>query len=119
MTLGERIKEVRKTVGLTQSEFGEKIGIKGNTVTNYEADRREPQEVTLKAICDKFGIRYKWLKYGDGKMTAEVGNDVLSIINQILSSEDETTKQVFRAFANFDERDWQTIKKMIDNLQKK
>lgn len=119
MTLGERIKEVRKTVGLTQSEFGEKIGIKGNTVTNYEADRREPQEVTLKAICDKFGISYQWLKNGDGKMTAEVGNDVLSIINQILSSEDETTKQVFRAFANFDERDWQTVKKMIDNLQKK
>ena len=119
MTLGERIKEVRKTVGLTQSEFGEKIGIKGNTVTNYEADRREPQEVTLKAICDKFGISYKWLNYGNGKMTAEVGNDVLSIINQILSAEDETTKQVFRAFANFDERDWQTIKKMIDNLQKK
>lgn len=119
MTLGERIKEVRKTVGLTQLEFGEKIGIKGNTVTNYEADRREPQEVTLKAICDKFGINYEWLKYGKGEMVSEVDDDVLTLINKILSTEDETAKQVFRAFANFDERDWQTIKKMIDGLQKK
>lgn len=119
MTLGERIKEVRKTVGLTQLEFGERIGIKGNTVTNYEADRREPQEVTLKAICDKFGINYEWLKYGKGEMISEVDDDVLTLINKILSAEDETARQVFRAFANFDERDWQTIKKMIDNLQKK
>lgn len=119
MSLSERIKMVRKTINLTQTEFGDRIGIAQNTIAAYEAGRREPQEVTLKAICDKFGISYKWLKYGEGEMTAEVDNDVLSIINQILSAEDETTKQVFRAFANFDERDWQTIKKMIDNLQKK
>lgn len=119
MTLGERIKTVRKTVNLTQTEFGEKIGIKGNTVTNYEADRREPQEVVIKAICDKFKVSYEWLKYGKGEMTAEVDDDMLKLINQILSTEDETTRQVFKAFANFDERDWQTIKKMIDNLQRK
>ena len=119
MTLGERIKEVRKTVGLTQVEFGEKIGIKGNTVTSYETNVRVPQEVTLKAICDKFGMNYEWLKYCEGEMISEVDDDVLTLINKILSAEDETAKQVFRAFANFDERDWQTVKKMIDNLQKK
>lgn len=32
----ERIKYIRKEVGLTQVEFGEKIGVKGNTVTGYE-----------------------------------------------------------------------------------
>lgn len=119
MTIGERIKTVRKTVNLTQVEFGEKIGIKGNTVTNYEADRREPQEVTLKAICDKFGVSYEWLKYGKGEMVAKVDDDILKLINQILSAEDENARQVFKAFANFDESDWQTIKKMIDNLQRK
>lgn len=119
MTIGERIKCIRKKINLTQTEFGDRIGIAQNTIAAYEAGRREPQEVTLKAICDKFGISYEWLKYGKGEMIAKVDDDILKLINQILSTEDETTRQVFRAFANFDERDWQTIKKMIDNLQKK
>ena len=34
-----RIKQIRKEKGLTQVEFGEKIGVKGNTVTNYETNR--------------------------------------------------------------------------------
>lgn len=72
MTLGERIKTVRKSVKLTQVEFGEKIGIKGNTVTNYESNVRVPQEVTLKAICDKFGISYEWLKYGEGEISVDI-----------------------------------------------
>ena len=119
MTLGERIKAVRKSVNLTQSELGDRIGVKGNTITNYEADRREPQEVTLKAICDKFGISYDWLRFEKGEMLAKVDDDILQAINRILSTEDEATRQVFRAFANFDARDWQTIEKMIDNLRKK
>lgn len=118
MTLGERIKTVRKQLNLTQTEFGNKIGIKGNTVTNYEADRREPQEVVLKAICDKFGVNYDWLKYGKGEMVGGVDDDVLKLIDTMLSAESETTKLIFKTFANFDERDWQTVKKMIDNIRK-
>ena len=32
MTQGERVREVRKTLGLTLEKFGEKIGMKKNSV---------------------------------------------------------------------------------------
>lgn len=40
LDLKNRIKQIRKEKGLTQVEFGEKIGVKGNTVTNYETGLR-------------------------------------------------------------------------------
>ena len=37
--MNERIKEVRKALGLTQQKFGERIGVKGNTIAQYELGR--------------------------------------------------------------------------------
>ncbi len=36
MNIGERIKKLRKHLDLTQQKFGERLGIKGNTVAQYE-----------------------------------------------------------------------------------
>ena len=42
MELKDRITEIRKSYRLTQKEFGEKIGVAANTVTNYESGNRIP-----------------------------------------------------------------------------
>ena len=40
--MNERIKEVRKSLGLTQQEFADRIGVKRNTVATYEGGRNIP-----------------------------------------------------------------------------
>ena len=72
MTIGERIREVRKKVGITQDDFSKKIGAARNTITNYEIGSREPMEVTIKAICREFNVNYEWLKEGIGEMFCDV-----------------------------------------------
>ena len=42
-----RIKIVRTTIGLTQTEFGARIGVKGNTVTGYETGIRNPSDAVI------------------------------------------------------------------------
>ena len=42
-----RIKAVRKSASLTQVQFGEKIGVKGNTVTGYETGLRTPTDAVV------------------------------------------------------------------------
>lgn len=61
-----RIKYVRKKIAgnLTQSEFGERIGVKGNTVTGYETGIRVPTNAIITSICREFNIREEWLRYG-------------------------------------------------------
>ena len=48
--MNNRIKELRKTVKLTQIEFGSRIGVKGNTVTGYENGLRSPSDAVIMCI---------------------------------------------------------------------
>ncbi len=68
MTLGERIKKVRRSLDLTQQEFGEKIGSTQNAIGNYETGHRNPSSSVINNICKTFDISEKWLRTGEGEM---------------------------------------------------
>ena len=61
MTQGERIREVRKTLGLTLEKFGEKIGMKKNSVSQIENGKNSVTEQVVKSICREFNVDYIWL----------------------------------------------------------
>lgn len=64
----KRIGQLRKSLGLTQKQFGEKIGVQRGTVTNYELGRNIPTETVRLMICKVYGVRRKWLETGEGEM---------------------------------------------------
>ena len=64
----ERIKLLRKHLGLTQAEFGARIGVKGNTVTGYENCLRVPSDAVIISICREFGVPPEWLTLGVGEI---------------------------------------------------
>ena len=64
--IGKRIKKLRKDRNLTQTEFGEKIGVKGNTVTGYENGTRRPSDSVINYICLIFHVDQTWLRTGEG-----------------------------------------------------
>lgn len=50
--IGNIIKILRTEAGLTQAEFGKRIGVSKQAISNYESDIRRPTYETLEAICD-------------------------------------------------------------------
>lgn len=68
--IGERIKDVRKAVKLTQTQFAEKLGTVQNTITGYETGRREPSNQVIALICREFRVNEVWLRTGEGEMFA-------------------------------------------------
>lgn len=56
-----RLKELRLKKGLTQTELGEKVGVKQNTFTNWENGKREPSFENLVKLADFFGVSLDWL----------------------------------------------------------
>lgn len=68
MVLGERLKRLRKELGLTQSAFAERIGSVQNTVTGYESGRRNPSAPVVSLICREFNVNEHWLRTGEGEM---------------------------------------------------
>lgn len=64
--LKDRIKTLRKSLKLTQEEFGEKIGVARNSVASYEIGRRMPTNAVINSICREFGVNEVWLRTGEG-----------------------------------------------------
>jgi repressor LexA len=66
--LGERLKLLRKHLGLTQLEFARRIGIGEKTLRNYESGKFAPKESVLKTIEQTFSVNPSWLMEGKGEM---------------------------------------------------
>lgn len=57
----ERLKELRLKKGLTQTELGEKVGVKQNIFTNWENGKREPSFENLIKLADLLEVSLDWL----------------------------------------------------------
>jgi transcriptional regulator with XRE-family HTH domain len=80
--INERVKELRKDLGLTQEEFAKKIGIKGGSLSMIELGRSPVTEQNILLICALSQIKpyqsvsESWLRSGEGKMFVDhVGNN--------------------------------------------
>lgn len=62
--MDKRIKELRKALGLTQQEFSDKIGVKRNTIAQYESGRNAPIDAVITLICREFNVSEQWLRNG-------------------------------------------------------
>ena len=58
-TIGQKIKEIRIKLKLTQSEFATILGYNYKIVSNWENGRNTPTTHTLKKIHEIFGIEYE------------------------------------------------------------
>ena len=61
MKFSERLKELRKSNGYTQEHLAKKIGITPGAIGLYEQDRREPDNDTLIALSEVFGVSVDYL----------------------------------------------------------
>lgn len=115
-----RIKQLRKTLGYTQNEFGEKLGLAPNTITNYETGRREPSNQIIISICREFNVNENWLRTGEGEMFNKLSKSELAarVVGEALGTDDEFMKNVFIALGELTPNEWQVIKKFVDNIKK-
>ena len=113
--MNERIKQLRKVLNMTQQTFADKIGIKRNTMAQYEIGRNIPIDAVITSICREFNVNEEWLRNGEGEMFVEIPRDdqIASFIGDILKSEDDSFKKRFIAMLKaLDESDWEVLEKM-------
>ena len=73
--IGERIRTFRKSIKLTQIEFGHKIGIVQGHLTGIETGKKTVTAKTVKVICGVYGISERWLRTGESEMLLNAAND--------------------------------------------
>ena len=70
----EHLKKLRESLGLTQADFGESVGVAKSTYNNYETGIREPKSDFWIAVAQKYGVTIDYLMgfSDDPKMTSEI-----------------------------------------------
>ena len=112
--MNERIKQLRKTLGLTQQEFAERIGITRNAVANYETGRNEPIGSVLNLIYNEYNVNPDWLRNGSGEMFIEpatfsldeyaqankLNKNEIYIIRGFMELNPDTRQAIYNVFSN-------------------
>lgn len=114
-----RIRELRKELGLTQAEFGERLGIKANTVGNYETGLRVPSDAIIFSICREFDVNEEWLRTGSGDMfiVKTRSQEIVDFMSELMNDPDDSFKRRFiESVAQLSEDEWKVIEQIIDRL---
>ena len=78
--MNERIKILRKSLGLTQQNFAIRIGMKQNSIALIESGRNTSDQ-TILSICREFNVNEEWLRTGKGEMFNSNDNPLLEEIS--------------------------------------
>lgn len=107
MTQGERVKEARKSLGLTLEKFGERLGVRKNAISAIENGRNSLSDQMLKSISREYGVSEQWLLDGTGDMFLNKdassldayirSNDVSPLEAEILSAYFDLDPEIRRA----------------------
>ncbi|MBN1155137.1 helix-turn-helix transcriptional regulator [candidate division KSB1 bacterium] len=64
--IGRRLREVREQNGLSQTDFGKRLGIKYQHVSKYERGESVPTWENLIKLIEQFDVNINWLLKGTG-----------------------------------------------------
>lgn len=114
MTQGERIKDVRNSLGLTLEKFGEKLGVTKTAISRIEKGERSLTEQMTKSICREFSVDYMWLTTGEGEMFVESDDDFFERIDRIMAGENESRKNMIKTLLYASDADVEAFDRLVD-----
>lgn len=115
----ERLKELRKTLNLTQQEFADKIGVKRNTIAQYESGRNAPIDAVITLICRTYGVDETWLRTGEGKMFISRGRSeaIAQEVNRFMADHpDSFRERLISLLIRLDEKQWEVLEQYARQL---
>lgn len=68
MSIGKRLKNIRKALNLNQTDFGTRINLSQTTIGQYEKETRPLTERVISQLVSEFHINEEYLRHGTGDM---------------------------------------------------
>lgn len=123
LTAAERIKAVRKAQEpkLSQTEFGEKLGVSRGVVNNLELGRVEPTELMIRSIARTFNVDEVWLRTGAGTMEVQATRkeNIAAFFHDLRGDDDDSFRvRLVSALAELNEDEWALLADMAEKLVK-
>lgn len=110
--MNERVKELRKHLGLSGEKFGAKLGLTKHSISNIENGRYNLTEANILSICREFNVSEDWLRYGKGDMFNELSKISL---DELMADADPLDLAIMKAYFSLDK---DIRKKALEHFQK-
>lgn len=120
--MNERIKLLRKHLGLTQQEFADKLKIARGNIGAYEVGKNAPSDAVISLICEKFNINEEWLRTGNGPIEIELtrSEKITDFAADLLKDEEDSyRRRLIEALADLDEEEWELLEKISEKAAHK
>lgn len=117
--MDERIKAIRKALGLTQQEFADRLGIQRSTIAQYETGRNNPIDAVVSLICREYNVDEVWLRTGVGEMfrprTRE--DDIAAFFGQVLGGRcTDFQRRMVSVLSRLSAAEWELLERKIKEL---
>lgn len=117
----ERIRELRKSLHLTQTEFGERLGVSLSVINNIEYNRlsRPDQKLSLiKLMCKEFGVNEEWLLTGEGEPFPKKSrhDEIADFINSLAIDDNSFKSRFIAALSRMSEEEWLLVEKVVKQV---
>lgn len=118
MTNGERVNEVRKSLGLTLEKFGEKLGVTKTTISRIEKGVNNLTDQMAISICHEYNVNYDYLMYGEGEMFDDLPQ---TIVDELCAQYDlnDFDKALVEMYVSLPAGSRERIKEYMKQLVKK
>lgn len=116
--MNERIKAVRLALGISQEEFGKRLGVTRGAITNIELNKVEPKPLFVDLICREFNVNEDWLKNGAEPMFLQRSrNEELSaFFGDLLNGKPDFKHRLISVMSRLSVDQWQMLADMANML---
>ena len=120
--MNERIKELRKHLGLTLEEFGKRLGVTRSAIGHLERGERTLTDQMFLSICREFNVNENWLRTGEGEMFTLQEDEEAAYVSELLDDTDnplyDLIKAIMKTYTQAGEKEKAIIKAFAKDLHK-
>ena len=117
----DRIRQLRKDLGLNQTDFGDRIGVKQGSIAAYENGLRTPIDAVITSICREFGVNEEWLRYGTGDMYIKLSKDqeLAAFVAEVYKEDENSFKRrLLSVLSSLSEGEWKLLADIAEKIAK-
>ena len=115
----ERITMVRKELKMSQTEFGENIGVSRGVIKNIDDKKVLVKPLLLQQICKTYNVNETWLTTGEGEMFIKQSrtDEIAQFVGRTLATTEDTfQKRLIAALSKLSVEEWDVLEKLANDL---
>ena len=130
MTQGQRVRELRKKLGLTLEKFGKSLGVGKTAISKIENQENSLTDQMILSICREYSVNENWLRNGEGEMFTKLSpeEEVASYVSDLLEDDGNNPLygliiQIMRTYSGLSPKSQEVIRdfarQLAENMKKR